>query len=79
MNIKSFDDLLFCTGKKLRMLREATGLSQEEVSFRANIHRTQMSRLENGENNLCLKTLYQLLSFYEVDLHTFFDFSDLKE
>jgi transcriptional regulator with XRE-family HTH domain len=33
---------------KMRRLRKAAGLSQEELAFRAAIHRTQISLLENG-------------------------------
>jgi transcriptional regulator with XRE-family HTH domain len=33
----------------LRRLREAAGLSQEELAFRAQIHRTQISLLETGQ------------------------------
>jgi transcriptional regulator with XRE-family HTH domain len=32
----------------LRRLREAADLSQEELSFRSAVHRTQISLLENG-------------------------------
>lgn len=38
-------------GKCLRSYREAKGLSQEEVSFRAGIHRTYLSQIELGERN----------------------------
>jgi transcriptional regulator with XRE-family HTH domain len=36
-------------GQNLACCREAAGISQEELSFRASIHRTEVSLLEQGE------------------------------
>lgn len=36
-------------GQNLARCREDTGISQEELSFRASIHRTEVSLLERGE------------------------------
>jgi transcriptional regulator with XRE-family HTH domain len=44
----------------LRRLREAAGLSQEELSFRAAVHRTQISLLENGARLPRFETLIKL-------------------
>lgn len=44
----------------LRRLREAAGLTQEELSFRAAIHRTQISLLENGARLPRFETLIKL-------------------
>ena len=44
----------------LRRLREAAGLSQEELAFRSAIHRTQISLLENGHRMPRMLTLVRL-------------------
>jgi transcriptional regulator with XRE-family HTH domain len=44
----------------LRRLREGAGLSQEELSFRAGIHRTQISLFENGTRLPRFETLIRL-------------------
>ena len=36
-------------GQNLARCREGAGISQEELSFRASIHRTEVSLLERGE------------------------------
>ena len=36
-------------GRNLARCREGVGISQEELSFRASIHRTEVSLLERGE------------------------------
>ncbi|MDC6361852.1 MULTISPECIES: helix-turn-helix domain-containing protein [Flavobacteriaceae] len=38
-------------GKKIKDHRSAIGLSQHQLALEANISRTQISRLENGEIN----------------------------
>jgi transcriptional regulator with XRE-family HTH domain len=44
----------------LRRLREGAGLSQEELAFRAGVHRTQISLLENGTRLPRFETLIRL-------------------
>jgi transcriptional regulator with XRE-family HTH domain len=43
-----------------RRHREAAGLSQEELAFRADIHRTQVSLIEGGHRSPRLDTLIKL-------------------
>jgi transcriptional regulator with XRE-family HTH domain len=47
-------------------LREAAGFSQEELAFRAGIHRTQVSLLENGTRMPRVTTLVCLAGGLEV-------------
>ena len=44
----------------LRRLRLVAGLSQEELAFRADIHRTQISFIESGKRLPRLDTLVKL-------------------
>jgi transcriptional regulator with XRE-family HTH domain len=44
----------------LRRLRLVAGLSQEELAFRADIHRTQISFIESGKRVPRLDTLVKL-------------------
>ncbi|HVW46303.1 MAG TPA: helix-turn-helix transcriptional regulator [Solirubrobacterales bacterium] len=47
-------------------LRQAAGFSQEELAFRAAIHRTQVSLLESGKRLPRLETLIKLAGALEV-------------
>jgi transcriptional regulator with XRE-family HTH domain len=47
-------------GANLRRLRQAAGLSQETLSFRAEIHRTQISLYETGDRLPRLLSLVRL-------------------
>jgi len=50
----------------LRALRTAAGLSQEELSFRASVHRTQISLLENGDRLPRFETLIKVAGALEA-------------
>jgi transcriptional regulator with XRE-family HTH domain len=47
-------------GDELRKAREAAGLTQEEVAFRAGLHRTYVSLLERDRKSPTLDVLFRL-------------------
>jgi transcriptional regulator with XRE-family HTH domain len=52
----------------LALLRKAADLSQEELSFRAAVHRTQISQIEGGHRMPRLDTLIKLAGALGVTL-----------
>ena len=55
-------------GRNLARCREGTGISQEELSFRASIHRTEVSLLERGERMPRVDTALRLAGSLGVPL-----------
>ena len=55
----------------LRRLRKQKGLSQEQLGFKADLHRTYISQLERGLKSPSLKTLYKITSILEISLSDF--------
>ena len=53
-------------GANLARLRRAAGLSQEELSVRASLHRTEISQLERGLRVARIDTLVKLAASLEV-------------
>ena len=47
-------------GKVLRRLREAAGLTQEQLGFEADLRRTYVSILELGQQQPSLKTILKI-------------------
>lgn len=47
-------------GKRIRVLRVARGLSQEELGDRSGLHRSHMGQVERGESNVTMETLLKL-------------------
>jgi transcriptional regulator with XRE-family HTH domain len=55
----------------LRKLRTEKELSQEELAFKANLHRTYISQLERGLKSPTLNTLYILAGVLDISLAEF--------
>lgn len=55
-------------GQNLARCREGAGISQEELSFRASIHRTEVSLLERGERMPRVDTALRLAGSLGVAL-----------
>ncbi len=55
-------------GQNLARCRESVGISQEELSFRASIHRTEVSLLERGERMPRVDTALRLAGSLGVAL-----------
>ncbi|MFB6344255.1 MAG: helix-turn-helix transcriptional regulator [bacterium] len=57
-------------GEQLRELREAHGLTQQELGDRLDISRQGISELENGKSGLTLERLSKVLDVldYEIEL-----------
>ena len=47
-------------GEELRKAREAAKMTQEELSFRAGIHRTYVSQLERDKKSPTLDVLFRI-------------------
>ncbi|MFW6105175.1 MAG: helix-turn-helix domain-containing protein [Chloroflexota bacterium] len=60
-------------GKQVRKLRFAKGYSQEELAFRANVHRTYLGGIERGERNPSLKNMAAIAEALGVSLAKLFE------
>ncbi len=47
-------------GEELRKARLAAGLTQEELSFRANTHRVYVSEIERGKKSPTVDALFRI-------------------
>lgn len=59
-------DLRVVVGANIRTVREAKGLPQDELAYRADIHQTYLSGIENGKRNISLRVLERLASALSV-------------
>ncbi len=59
-------------GKKLRELRKKSNLSQEELGFRAGIHRTYIGAIERGEQNISVDNIHKLAKALKVSVSELF-------
>lgn len=61
-------------GIRVRELRKNLGLSQEELGFKSNIHRTYIGAVERGEQNVSLDNIGRLAKHLKVSLTDLFKF-----
>lgn len=47
-------------GSKMRQIRKQKKISQEELAFRANLHRTYISDIERGQRNVSLENIEKI-------------------
>jgi len=59
-------------GEKVRTLRKAKGLSQEELSFKAELHRTYIGMIERAEKNITLLNIEKIATALETDIKDLF-------
>ena len=55
-------------GSNVRSLRKSRGLSQEALSFKADLHRTYIGMIERAEKNITLTNVEKLARALEVDI-----------
>ena len=61
------DDLLAAFGERVRELRVALGLSQEELGFRSDLDRTYISDIERGKRNVSIININALARALDVE------------
>ena len=57
--------------KTLKKIRENKGITQEQLAFKADLHRTYISQLERGLKSITVKTLFKITESLEVKIDGF--------
>ena len=65
--------ILITFGDKVRELRKEKGLSQEELSFKADLHRTYIGMIERAEKNITLINIEKIAKALGVTLKDLLD------
>jgi transcriptional regulator with XRE-family HTH domain len=60
--------ILVAFGEKVRELRKEKGLSQEELSYKADLHRTYIGMIERAEKNITLTNIEKIATALDVDI-----------
>lgn len=62
------EELQKLIGRNIRIIRERKGMSAQELSTICNFEKSNMSRLESGNTNPTIWTLYKIAQALEVSL-----------
>ena len=63
-------------GQRVRKLRLASKVSQEQLAFKASMHRTYLGGIERGERNPSLKNIAAIADALGITLSELFSFED---
>jgi transcriptional regulator with XRE-family HTH domain len=71
--MKSKKDILIQFGEKVREIRKDRNLSQEELAFKADLHRTYIGMIERAEKNITLLNIEKIANALEVNINALFN------
>jgi transcriptional regulator with XRE-family HTH domain len=61
-------DLLLKFGERIRDLRKQKSISQEDLAFKAGVHRTYIGMIERGEKNITLENINKLAITLDISI-----------
>lgn len=61
-------EILIKFGQRVRQLRKEKKLSQEDLSFKADLHRTYIGMIERAEKNITLVNIERIAKALDVDI-----------
>lgn len=65
--------ILTSFGEIVREYRKKQGISQEELAFRAGLHRTYIGMIERGEKNITLTNISKLATALNIRIRDLFN------
>ena len=71
--MESKEKILINFGGRVRKFRKEKGLSQEQLAFKANLHRTYIGRIERAEKNITLINIEKIANALEVEILQLFE------
>jgi transcriptional regulator with XRE-family HTH domain len=60
-------------GKRVKEIRQLRGITQEELAFRSQLHRTYISSIELGKRNISLLNIERLALALDCKISDFFN------
>lgn len=63
-------------GLKIKQLRNKMGISQEELAFRCDLHRTYISSVELGKRNVSVRNIEKIALALNVEIIELFKKSE---
>lgn len=66
--MKNYEDIIKLIAQNIKKIRVSKGLSVQEVAYRCDIERSNLSRLEAGKTNMTIKTICLICSALNVEI-----------
>lgn len=68
------DKGLVLLGKRIKEIRRQQKISQDQLAFESGVSKNQISRIERGEINTGISTLFVLAEILNVPIKELFDY-----
>lgn len=72
MNSSDYSKIINSIAQRIRSTRKAQKLTVQELAYRCDIERSNMSRIESGRVNITIKTLTLIAKALGVHISVFF-------
>lgn len=66
--MKNYEDIIKLIAQNIKKIRVSKGLSVQEVAYRCDIERSNLSRLEAGKTNMTIKTICLICNALNVEI-----------
>ena len=70
--MESKKEILTKFGEKVRRIRKEKGFSQEELAYKADLHRTYIGMIERAEKNITLLNIEKIANALELNIGDLF-------
>lgn len=70
------ENTMITFGKNVQVARQALGISQEELAFRAGLHRTYIGMVERAERSISLQNAKKIADALNVKLDNLLDYGE---
>lgn len=70
--MNSKEKILIDFGKNVRKIRKEQGLSQEQLAFKADLHRTYIGMIERAEKNITLLNIVKIAKALGINITELF-------
>ncbi|MFK7979825.1 MAG: helix-turn-helix domain-containing protein [Saprospiraceae bacterium] len=71
--MESKEKILIKFGERVRKSRKDRGLSQEQLAFKAGLHRTYIGVIERAEKNITLLNIEKIANSLDVEISQLFE------
>lgn len=69
---KRLENIAF--GNRVREIRMKKGISQEELAFRSDLHRTYIGMVERAEKNISLSNIHKIAKGLDISIIELFTY-----
>lgn len=66
--MENYENIIKLIAQNIKKIRISKGLSVQEVAYRCDIERSNLSRLEAGKTNMTIKTICLICSALNVEI-----------